>query len=88
VTTSLGKSNPQWTTVLANLSYDKCDVVLLFAWIELANVGDNRVNEGWRRECAMTVQRLDQPMIAELFAGIAEGFRCPVGVKNKCIAGE
>lgn len=32
------------TTVLANLSYDKRDVVLLFAWIELANVSDNRVN--------------------------------------------
>ena len=32
------------TTVLANLSYDERDVVLLFAWIELANVSDNRVN--------------------------------------------
>jgi hypothetical protein len=32
------------TTVLANLSHDKRDVVLLFAWIEHANVSDNRVN--------------------------------------------
>ena len=41
---------------LANLSYYKCDVVLLFTWIELANVRYDRVNQGCRRECAMTVQ--------------------------------
>jgi hypothetical protein len=32
-------------SVLANPSDEECDVVLLFVWIELANVGDNRVNQ-------------------------------------------
>ena len=31
-------------SVLANPSDEECDVVLLFVWIELANVGDHRVN--------------------------------------------
>ena len=33
-------------SLLANPSHDECDVVLLFAWIELAKVGDKRVNHG------------------------------------------
>jgi hypothetical protein len=33
-------------SALANPSDEECDVVLLFVWIELANVGDNRVNQG------------------------------------------
>jgi hypothetical protein len=32
-------------SVLANPSDEECDVVLLLVWIELANVGDNRVNQ-------------------------------------------
>jgi hypothetical protein len=32
-------------SVLANPSDKECDVVLLFVWIELANVGDNRVDQ-------------------------------------------
>ena len=74
--------------MLANLPNNEGDVVLLFAWIELANVRDNGVNQGCRRECAMTVQGFDQATIAELFAGIIEGFGCAVGVKNQCIAGK
>jgi len=32
-------------SVLANPSDEECDVVLLFVWIELANVGDYRLNQ-------------------------------------------
>ena len=74
--------------MLANLSNNEGDVVLLFAWIELANVRDNGVNQRRRRERAMTVQGFHQPMVAELFAGIIEGFGCAVGIKNQCIAGK
>ena len=68
------------------MSYDERDVVLLLVRIELADVTDNRVDQGRRRECPMTVQRLDQPMIAELFAAIVEGFGCAVGIENEGIA--
>jgi len=36
----------------------------------------------------MIVQRFDQAMIAELFAGIVEGFGRAVGIQHQCIARE
>jgi hypothetical protein len=42
---------------LANLSYDERDVALRFVCIELANVTDNRGNQGRRRECRGNHQR-------------------------------
>ena len=82
------KNSCSGATLLANLSYDEGDVVPLFSWIEFANVFDNGVNESARRECAMTVQGFDQPMITKLFAGIVEGFGGPVGIEKEGIARE
>ena len=73
---------------LVDLPYDQGDVVLLVAWIELANVSDNRVNQGCWRERSMTVQRFNQPMITEFFAGIIEGLSYAISIENECIARE
>ena len=45
--------------IFSTLSYDQCDVVLLFVRIKLANLIDDRRNQSLWRQSAMSPNRFD-----------------------------
>ena len=66
---------------------DEGDVVVLFAWAELADVGDDGVEERLGGLGAMAAEGFDQAVFAEFVAIFVEGFGDTVGVKGEGVAG-
>ena len=74
-------------TGLVPLGDDHGDVVALFARAVGTNVADHGVKQSGRRQFTISLQCGDQPLFAEFFVGVVEGFGDAVGVKSKGITG-
>jgi|HubBroStandDraft_6_1064221.scaffolds.fasta_scaffold17284_2 hypothetical protein len=60
---------------------------MLFVGGELANVGDNVLEEGLGGLTAVAEEGFDQAVFAVFVAGFVEGFRDAVGVEGEGVAG-
>jgi len=66
---------------------DESDVVVLFAWAELADVVDDRVEKGLGGLGAMAAEGFDQAVFAEFVAIFVEGFGDAVRIEGQGVAG-
>ena len=60
---------------------------MLLVWGELADVGDDVLEEGLRGLGAVAEEGLDQAVFAVFVTGLVEGFGDAVGIEDKGIAG-
>ena len=69
------------------LGDDERYVVVLFTRTELADLIDDGSEKRLGRGGAGAAQRFDEPIFAELFTGVVEGFGDAVCVKSKRVSG-